>query len=287
VKEPCVNKFQKLFSCLWTHAIKKQPEGTVIDRMCILYTTMPSQLLAGDIEKKNRIRTYNHACTCFNANGDKCNHKFEKEGQLKSHMEHIHRGQSPRLKCVECKETFAWFSHLRKHRLRFHASQTDPKRIAFYATTNKNLRKQCANDDLLRVEISMRNAIRRMREKAGIGKKATTEKTIGCNPAEFIAHLNNNDRGFVLGDDDTHGRLDIDHIRPLNDMKKGCQLDLRRLTNFNNLQLLPACANRTKHAKFTSADAARYAEKEGKAIELLVPGWIAAGVCKCVSCVVE
>jgi hypothetical protein len=231
------------------------------------------------------LLVYNFVCGCFNANGDKCEDKFETASQLSRHKKLQHSDKPPQFKCADCNKTFKLAENHKKHLLRFHTSPTDPKRIAFYAKLNAAQRQRYANDDHFRVKVLLQAGLLYMRVKAGLGKNATTDKTIGCNPIQFIAHLNNNDRGLVFGDDDTFGRLEIDHIRPVHDMKKGCRLDFLRISRFENLRLLPWRENRAKSDTFTSADAARYAEKEGKEIAKLEPGWVAAGVCKCVLCV--
>jgi hypothetical protein len=124
-----------------------------------------------------------------------------------------------------------------------------------------------------------------MIKRTGLKKNAMTNKYTGCTSIQLMDHLNNNERGLVFGDEKAAGKLEIDHVRPISNMIKTCELDLRRVSNFHNLQLLPWRENRDKRCTFSDADAARYAEKEGKAIDLLVPGWVAAGVCKCVLCV--
>jgi hypothetical protein len=180
---------------------------------------------------------------------------------------------------------FEFATNLQTHYVRYHTVVDDPERIAMNETHNARQRERYANDEDYRITMQMRSALQHILKRAGLAKESRTEALIGCNYKELITHVNNNDRGFVFGDSETFGKLEVDHVRPWKDLIKGCQVDFRRISNFNNLQLLPWRENNTKRDKFTSEDKAQYAQKQGKVIEDLVPGWITAGVCNCVRCV--
>ncbi|KAJ1464296.1 hypothetical protein T484DRAFT_1758204 [Baffinella frigidus] len=189
-----------------------------------------------------------------------------------------------RHKCDRCPETFRKTSCLTAHRLHNHTPKDDPEYIAFMAKMNAYQNGRYASDVNLRLKAAARSSLHRMLATTGLKKCAKSEAMIGCTFKELMVHLNKNNRGLVYGDPDVD--IHVDHIRPLNNFKLGCQLEMLKAVNFNNLQLLPGFENISKRDRFTPADALAYAASAGgKAIAELEIGWRAAGVCECPECV--
>jgi hypothetical protein len=219
-------------------------------------------------------------CTC-------CNRRFPSLGKLRAH-ERFENGVFDNV-CdyidadgEQCGFQCEKVSDLKDHRLRHHTADDDPERIAMYERENARQRERYATDPAYRLMCNMHSSVRDVLKMAMLKKNGVYMK---IPASEVLAHLNNNDRGYVYGDDETFGKLHIDHIRPKADVMKGCMVDALRISSIYNLQLLPWRENLRKRDAFTRADRARYALDQGKVIEEFVPGWIADGVCACVRCV--
>ncbi|KAJ1466215.1 hypothetical protein T484DRAFT_1756824 [Baffinella frigidus] len=188
-------------------------------------------------------------------------------------------------KCTECNEGFPTSSQCNAHRLRKCVPEDDPKRRAFLDQNNKAQNARYAKNEMVRIEKALRGALRRMMNNMGMGKVSLSDEVMGCIYEELIAHLNDNDRGFVYGKGDVV--FHIDHIRPMASFKNlKCHVEVLKCMNFNNLQLLPGPENCSKGDTFTPADEAAYAISEGGlALAELEKGWRADGVCKCELCI--
>ncbi|KAJ1465828.1 hypothetical protein T484DRAFT_1757139 [Baffinella frigidus] len=186
-------------------------------------------------------------------------------------------------KCTVCNKEFPTRGPCTEHYLRRCAPKDDPGLAAFCARLNKTKRARYASDETVRIKRALRNALKRMMKKMGMGKVSLSEKVVGCSYEELVAHLNDNDRGFVY---EKGGVLHIDHIRLMASFKNlECHIEVLECMNFNNLQLLPGPENSRKCDSFTSAGEAAYAiSKAGLAIAELKKGWRADGVCKCELC---
>jgi hypothetical protein len=149
---------------------------------------------------------------------------------------------------------------------------------------NARERERRESDPVFRLKKWVRSAARRCLEMNGLTKNFRSAEVLGCDPEELLLHLNNNNRGLVYGMPGVV--LHIDHIRPLASFNLLCRLDLLKVCNWNNLQLLTAEENGRKSDRFTPADAEAYAlSVGGKAIAELEKGWRLAGVCGCEMCV--
>ncbi|KAJ1466065.1 hypothetical protein T484DRAFT_3634687 [Baffinella frigidus] len=186
--------------------------------------------------------------------------------------------------CTECNKGFQTKERCKHHHLRNCVPEDDPERRAFLDRINKSQRARYASDEMYRIKIILRGALKRMMKKHGMGKVSLNEGVVGCLYEQLIAHLNDNDRGFVYGK--WCVVFHIDHIRPMASFKNlKCHVEVLKCMNFNNLQLLPGSENFSKGDTFTSADEAAYAiSKGGLALAELEKGWRADGVCECELC---
>jgi hypothetical protein len=262
---------------------------------------------------------YHNVCDHIDEKGAKCGKKCETRSDMKIHKRNKHSDVCD-YKCTGCTETFKsaqnrdmhWVinhsaandprrtqhkcelcnhkgfptsSKLYEHFLRHHVPKDDPKRRAFLDQANKSERALYASDEKTRIRQSLRGSLKRMMKKHGMGKVSLSGKVMGCSCEQLIAHLNDNDRGFVY--EQSGGVFHIDHIRPMASFKNlKCHVEVLKCMNFNNLQLLPGPENSRKGGKFTSDQEAAYAiSKGGMAIAELEKGWRAdPGVCKCSEC---
>ncbi|KAJ1465577.1 hypothetical protein T484DRAFT_1757306 [Baffinella frigidus] len=185
-------------------------------------------------------------------------------------------------KCTLCNKGFPTRSHCKAHRLHTCVPEDDPERRAHLDRINKAKRALYASDEMVSIIKKLRSHLWRMMKKHGMGKVSLSDEVMGCICEELIAHLNDNDRGFVYGRGDFH----IDHIRPMASFKNlKCRVEVLKCMNFNNLQLLPGSENCSKGKSFTSTQEAAYAiSKGGLAIAELEKGWRADGVCECELC---
>ncbi|KAJ1468656.1 hypothetical protein T484DRAFT_1754941 [Baffinella frigidus] len=154
-------------------------------------------------------------------------------------------------KCTECNEGFPTSSRCNEHRLHKCVPKDDPGLAALRDRVNKTQRARYAKNEMVRAQVALRGALRRMMKKHGMGKVSLSEGVVGCLYEELIAHLNDNDRGFVY--EKSGGVFHIDHIRPMASFKNlKCQVEVLKCMNFNNLQLLPGPENCSKGKSFTS-----------------------------------
>jgi hypothetical protein len=262
---------------------------------------------------------FHNVCDHIDEKGVKCGKKCERPGALKDHKRHKHSDVCDHT-CTDCSSTFKsaqerdkhWVTHhseandpartqykckvcnhegfptssaLNAHFLSHHVPKDDPKRRAVLDQKNKTYNARYASDEMFSIQQKLRKTISRMMKKHGMGKVSLNEGVVGCLYEQLIAHLNDNDRGFVYGKGDVV--FHIDHIRPMASFKNlKCHVEVLKCMNFNNLQLLPGSENSRKGGKFTSDQAAAYAtSKGGMAIAELEKGWRAdPGVCKCSEC---
>ncbi|KAJ1482412.1 hypothetical protein T484DRAFT_1747627 [Baffinella frigidus] len=189
-------------------------------------------------------------------------------------------------KCPVCNEGFPTQAQCTPHVFSNCVPEGDPRLTAYRDRVNKARNALYARDEIVRAKACLRDALRRMMKKMGMRKVSLSEEVVGCSYEELIAHLNDNDRGFVY--DKSGGEFHIDHIRPMASFKNlaTCRLEAWRCMNFNNLQLLPGRENCGKGSRFNANDKAAHAISKGYlAIVDLEEGWIAAGVCECKLCV--
>ncbi|KAJ1491098.1 hypothetical protein T484DRAFT_3644821 [Baffinella frigidus] len=190
------------------------------------------------------------------------------------------------VKCTVCNMGFPNSTQCSSHFLRNCVPKDDPRYTALRDRVNKSQNARYASDEIFRAKASLRGALARMMKKMGMRKVSLSEEVVGCSYEELIAHLNDNDHGYVY--DKSGGEFHIDHIRPMASFKNlaTCRLETWRCMNFNNLQLLPGPENKRKGARFNAKDKAAHAISKGYlAIVELEEGWIAAGVCECGLCV--
>jgi hypothetical protein len=239
----------------------------------------------GDLEKHKR---HKHSDVCdYKCTG--CSSTFKSAPERDNHWVRKHsEANDPartQYKCTGCTKGFLTSSELDRHFLVHHVPKDDPKRRAVLDRNNKAQKALYASDEKNRIKNSLRGALRRMVKKHGMGKVSLSGKVMGCSCEQLIAHLNDNDRGFVY--EQSVGVFHIDHIRPMASFKNlKCHVEVLKCMNFNNLQLLPGPENKSKNDSFTPDQAAAYAiSKGGLAIAELEKGWRAEpGVCKCSEC---
>ncbi|KAJ1466595.1 hypothetical protein T484DRAFT_1756510 [Baffinella frigidus] len=244
----------------------------------------------GDDAKKKKRK-----CKCPY---DGCNVSRRKPGELQQHVDLVHKeifhnvcdhiDEKTGAQCgYKCETPGSLRQHKReKHSdVRDHKCTDDPGLAALRDRTNQYMRALYASDETVRVKTALRGALWYMMKKMGMGKVSLSEKVVGCAYKVLVAHLNNNDRGFLY--EQSVGLFHIDHIRPMASFKNlKCTIEVYKCMNFNNLQLLPGPENCRKCDSFTSAEEAAYAiSKGGLAIAELEKGWRTDGVCKCELCI--
>jgi hypothetical protein len=300
---------------------KKKKKLAVQKCKCLVDGCNKSYHYPGELQehvdfKHNKI--YHNVCDHIDEKGVKCGKKCEQRGALKSHKRHKHsdvcdhqctdcsstfKSASARdrhwvtehsaandpkrtqYKCTGCTKGFPTSSALDQHFLSRHVPENDPKRRARRDRDNKSKRVNYASDEKNRIKNSLRGALKCMMNMYGMGKVSLSENVMGCSCEQLIAHLNDNDRGFVY--EQSGGVFHIDHIRPMASFKNlKCHVEVLKCMNFNNLQLLPGPENKSKKDSFTSDQEAAYAiSKGGLAIAELEKGWRAdPGTCNCELC---
>ena len=187
-----------------------------------------------------------------------------------------------KFRCSGCELGFPATCYRNDHELRNHSAKDDPKLIALHEKD----RYRYANNPICRITSLARQAVRRVLDQQGSEKQEITEKLSGCSYDHLIVHLNNNDRGYFFEDDITHGKLQVDHVRPVSTVDASCYIDLLKICNWRNLQLLTQKENGRKSNKFTLADEAAYnACWRGVEIEAEAVKWRAECLCTCAKCV--
>jgi hypothetical protein len=220
-----------------------------------------------------------HVCEHVYDDGSKCVESFNRTEHLEDHMMH-HTGLYHSF-CSHpndegggvCGKGCTTAAHLADHVMTNHTDKNSPEYKEYREHINQRKRERYAKDVEVRVSVLMRAAFHNYMKKHG-GKTAATAYTqflVGCTWDELVEHLHNNSRGLTL---DTPG-IHIDHIRPMCSFnnKNANSIEQHRCMNFNNLQLLPGDENRRKGGDY---DVAKYELTDAsKAIEKLVPGWVA------------
>ncbi len=126
------------------------------------------------------------------------------------------------------------------------------------------------------ISIARRRISDFMRYK-GATKYVGTKLLLDCTLEEHIMKLNNNDEGYVFGDDITFGELHIDHIRPFASIiDPRCLIQLMEICCSENTQLMTKADNRAKGTKWCQEEYAR--TPAGMAVAATRPGWIARGI---------
>jgi hypothetical protein len=208
--------------------------------------------------------------------GVKCDKRFGRKDQLDNHMMD-HTGEF-RFVCkllkkdgTVCGKGCKKACDMKEHVMDNHKDKTSPEYLAYHEHINNIRYERYHNDPEYRIASLMRTSVGHFFRNNG-GKTGNTPHThdlVGCTWGESVAHLNNNPRGYTLDTKD----IQIDHIRPVSSFNLMDSVEQHRCWNFNNLQLLTKEDNRKKSASY---DAAAYALTDAsKAIEKLVPGWIA------------
>jgi len=95
------------------------------------------------------------------------------------------------------------------------------------------------------------------------------------------------DLRYVFGDDITFGKVVQDHVKPINYFDlSSCYIELLKVCNWRNLQLLTEKENGVERNKFPPKDEAAYnASWHGIETEKEAVKWRAMGGCECKVCV--
>ena len=99
-------------------------------------------------------------------------------------------------------------------------------------------REKYNTDPLYKATTNVRSLLNHSFRNEGYTKRSKTSDILGCSFEEFVAHLNNNEYGFIYGDND----LDLDHIIPISSATT--EEELIKLNHYTNFQLLPSDYNR-------------------------------------------
>jgi hypothetical protein len=251
-------------------------------------------------------------------NGTMCGFKCETPGNLKQHKKHSHSKvrtfkcnvcvetfktkkirdyhevsrcsplDDPRrtqYKCKACNEGFMSTHHRTSHYLHRCAPEDDPERIALLVRNRAYINARYATDENFRLGCLARDSSKRLLAATGLEKNSSSSKDLGCTRAEYLVHLNDNDRGLVYG----QKGVVVDHIRPVDSFKNlPCRVAFWECTNFQNMQLLTQEENGHKSDSFTDEERdAYYTSAAGIKILALRDVWRAEGVCECEQCVCE
>ena len=176
---------------------------------------------------------------------------------------------------------------LAEHVMTNHTDKESPEYLKFREKNNQYDKDRYANDPLFRMKNLARKGIKRVFDKSGFVKLQVSEEITGCTSEEMIVHLNNNDRKYVFGDDDTFGKMVNDHVKPIDAFDFSCYIEVLKASNWRNIQLLTEKENAYKSDRFTPEDKAAYdASWRGVEIEKEAVKWKAIGLCNCPLCVV-
>jgi hypothetical protein len=270
------------------------------------------------VDFKHAPYKYNNVCDLLKANGKKCEYKCEKPCGLARHKKLKHSNvrefkcnvcvetfktadtrdyhevsrcspaDDPRrtqFKCKACNQGFQTAGQRDSHYFYRCAEEDDPERLAFLERENAYRRERYANDENYRLGRLARRSSSRLLATTGLEKNSSSSKDLGCTRAEYLVHLNDNDRGLVYG----QKGVVVDHIRPVNSFKNlRCRVAFWECTNFQNMQLLTQEENGHKSDSFTAEERdAYYTSAAGIKILALREVWRAEGVCECEQCVCE
>jgi hypothetical protein len=245
-------------------------------------------------QKKTRDQHYIDKCSPPDHPGrtkyqcSDCIYAYSTQALLNTHCisKHIPKDDPLRTKykCQECFKGFAHSGNRDDHFIRKHLPRDDPRSIAFYERVNARFAWRYNNDEKFKLITNLRSRLGQLFKKNGLTKHAGTSLLLGCTAEEAILHLNNNDEGYVFGDDVTFGILHIDHIRPMTSIiDPRCKVQVQEVCHFLNIQLLTEADNNAKWANWSPEEYAR--TPWGMAIAELAVGWRASGICKCALCV--
>jgi len=238
----------------------------------------------------------NHVCNHIFANGlregEECGMSFGEPNELSVHIQH-HTGLYLHV-CelfdddgILCGKGCTTEPMLAEHVMTNHTDKELPEYLKFREKNNQYQKDRYANDPIFRCKRLARYGINRILTKSGLVKLQVSEEITGCTAEEMIVHLNNNDRKYVFGDDDTFGKLVNDHVKPVNKFDFSCYIELLKASNWRNIQLLTEKENAVKSDRFTPEDkAAYYASWRGIEIEKEAVKWKEMGRCDCPRCVV-
>jgi hypothetical protein len=211
----------------------------------------------------------------------KCGQAFGQKSHMNEHIDVVHLGIRNHVcdhiidgtttgRCGGC---FGCKSDLNDHIMTTHTDKNSPAYLAFREKNNIWYRERYANNVKFKASARIRASFAHFKKtKGGKGTKTLhTEVIVGCTWDQLVVHLHENPHGYTIDMD----HIDIDHIRPVCSFTSvDDPIEQHRCMNFNNLQLLPAAENRGVKRDFY--DAVAYAQTEAsKAIEKLVPGWVA------------
>jgi hypothetical protein len=175
--------------------------------------------------------------------------------------------------CDICPSTFGAKQDLERHRLRFHADQNDLAVVALRNQTRKsgrdNKAKRKANDPVYRLSCSMKCGFHNWISRNGGNKGSRVEDVIGMSFPDLLSYLEKNSLDGLTYRD---RNVQVDHVKPKNEIKKTGPVEQRELWSYLNLQLLTTADNCRKEC---SHDANAYAASDiGKEIAKLRVGWV-------------
>jgi len=212
--------------------------------------------------------------------------RWERDQHWTIHCSPLDHPSRFQFKCTECELGFPARRNRDDHWLRQHSAVNDDRRIAFNERRNANFKSRYANDPNFRIKRMARRGIRRAFDNSGFVKLEVSEKLTGCSSEELIVHLDNNDRGYVFGDDVTFGKLANDHVKPMDAFDLYCYIELLKACNWRNIQLLTEKENANKSNSFTPDEEAAYnASWRGIEIEKEAVKWRTENRCVCAKCV--
>jgi hypothetical protein len=221
--------------------------------------------------------------------GHTCGFKCETAFGLKDHKKHMHTAINDpvriQFKCKACNQGFINAGNRDQHYFYKCARKDDPERLAYLAQRRAYENARYANDENYRLGQLARRSSSRLLAATGLEKNSSSSKDLGCTRAEYLVHLNYNDRGLVYG----QKGVVVDHIRPVNSFKNlRCRVAFWECTNFQNMQLLTKEDNDRKSDSFTAEERdVYYKSAAGIKILALRDVWRAEGVCDCELCVCE
>jgi hypothetical protein len=221
-----------------------------------------------------------HQCT---HSGKECGLAFSSPLEL-IHHEMKHEDWSltdpKNVRCKHCDATF-WDKALRNvHHQQNHSQQV----TAFRAQRRKDdatARQKYAANENLRIAKSLRSSLTNIFATSSRATESTIKQLLGVSIEEARDHLNNNENGLKVGDEDVH----IDHIRPISsfDLKR-CKMEIMQCFSIFNLQLMRGCEARAKKKKtFSDADRFQYVPIQAK-LATLRPAWLENKKCTCGTC---
>ena len=270
--------------CLHNHAPKDDPlltkyQCSECTYACPEQSKLDRHCLHNHAPKDDPLRT-KYQCS-------ECTYACSAQSDLNRHWTAKHATEDDPLrtkyKCQGCGKGFARSDYRDDHFIRHHLPRDDPRRVALYERNNARQNWQYNNDEKFKLFRKLRSRLGKFIKKNGLTKHAGTKLLLGCTAEEAILHLNNNDEGYVFGDEKTFGKLHIDHIRPMASIDPRCKVQVQEVCHFLNTQLLTEADNLAKGANWSPEEYDR--TPWGMKIAELAVGWRASGICKCALCV--